>query len=58
MEFILLALRLAPTIVSAGEDIAEFVEWAIAVRDAGGPTDADWGRLHAKEAQLRAALVP
>ena len=58
MPFLLAALQLTPAIVSAGEDIAQFVEWTIGVYNSPtGPADADWDTLHAKEAALRAALV-
>ena len=58
MPFLLAALQLTPAIVAAGEDIAQFVEWAIGVyNSANGPTDADWITLHAKEASLRARLT-
>ena len=57
MEFIVAALQLAPAIVSAGEDIGQFVTWAISVYNSpSGPTDADWDSLNGKEATLRAQL--
>ena len=57
MEFIIAALQLAPTIVSAGEDIEQFVVWAISVYNSpAGPTDADWDSLKSKEATLRTQL--
>jgi hypothetical protein len=59
MDFIVAALQLTPAIVAAGEDIAQFVTWSIGVYDQdGGPTDADWDELQAKEAALRAKLTP
>ena len=58
MPFLLAAIQLTPAIVSAGEDIAQFVEWAIGVYNSPtGPADADWDALHAKEAALRAKLA-
>ena len=58
MPFLLAALQLTPAIVSAGEDIAQFVEWAISVYNSPiGPADADWDTLHAKETALRSKLV-
>jgi len=57
MPFLLAALQLTPAIVAAGEDIAQFVEWAVTVYNSPtGPTEADWNALHAKEAALRAQL--
>ncbi len=59
MDFIIAALQLAPVIVEAGEDIGQFVEWAIGIYDSPtGPADADWDALNAKEASLRAKLAP
>ena len=58
MPFLLAALQLTPAIVSAGEDIAQFVEWVITVYNSPtGPADADWDNLHAKEIALRSKLV-
>ena len=58
MPFLLAALQLTPAIVSAGEDIVQFVQWAIGVYNSPtGPTDTDWDTLHAKEAALRSKLV-
>ena len=58
MPFLLAALQLTPAIVSTGEDIAQFVEWAITVYNSPtGPADADWDTLHAKETALRAKLA-
>ena len=58
MPFLLAALQLTPAIVSAGEDIAQFVEWAIGVYNSpNGPANADWDTLHAKETALRGKLV-
>ena len=57
MSFIVSALQLTPSLVAAGEDIAQFVDWAIAVyTNPNGPQQADWDALTAKEATLRAAL--
>ena len=43
--------------MQAGEDIAQFVQWALSVYNSpNGPSDADWAALHAKEAAMRAAL--
>ncbi len=59
MDFIVSALQLTPVVVAAGEDIAQFVSWSIGVFDQdGGPTDADWDELQAKEAELRSKLTP
>ena len=58
MPFIVSALQLTPSLVMAGEDIAQFVDWAIAVWSSpAGPQPADWDTLHQKEAALRAQLV-
>ncbi len=58
MTFLAAALQLTPVVVQAGEDIAQFVEWALSVyNSANGPTDADWDQLHAKEAGMRAKLA-
>ena len=57
MEFIVAALQLVPTIVSAGQDIEQFVSWAISVYNTpNGPTDADWDTLNNREATLRTKL--
>jgi hypothetical protein len=57
MDFIMAALQLTPVIVSAGEDIEQFVSWAIAVyASPDGPTDDDWNTLNSKEATLRTQL--
>lgn len=57
MEFLLLAIKLTPALIEAGENIAEFVNNAVtAVTKEGGPTVEDWNRLHDAEARLRAAL--
>ncbi len=57
MPFALAALKLIPTLVEAGENIAPFVEWAVSVStSATGPTAADWSNLKAKEDALRAQL--
>ena len=57
MPFLLAALQLTPAIVAAGEDSAQFVEWAITISNSPtGPVDGDWDTLHAKEASLRAKL--
>jgi len=58
MPFIIAALQLTPAIVSAGEDIAQFVNWAItAWKNPAGPQQADWDAPHEKEALLRAKLT-
>jgi hypothetical protein len=58
MPFILAALQLTPLVVQAGEDIAAFVQWALAVYNSpSGPTDADWDALQAKEDALRTKLL-
>ncbi len=58
MPFLLAAFQLTPAIVSAGEDIVQFVEWAINVYTRPtGPADADWDTLHAKETALRSKLA-
>jgi len=58
MDFIVAALQLAPVVVTAGEDITQFVAWAIGIYDSeSGPTDSDWDALHAREAALRAKLA-
>jgi hypothetical protein len=58
MPFIISALQLTPAIVAAGEDIVQFVDWAISVWNApNGPESADWDLLHQKEAALRAQLT-
>jgi hypothetical protein len=58
MPFIITALQLTPAIVAAGEDIVQFVDWALKVWNTpGGPQQADWEALHAKEAALRASLT-
>jgi hypothetical protein len=58
MDFVVAALLLAPTVVAAGEDIAEFVAWAISIYDSEtGPTDADWDALYAREKVLIAKLA-
>ena len=57
MPFLLAALQLTPAIVAAGEDIVQFVEWAVTIYNSPtGPVDADWDTLHAREASLRAKL--
>ena len=57
MPFIIAALQLTPALVAAGEDIAQFVDWAIGIWNApNGPQQADWDALHAKEETLRASL--
>ncbi|MDA8232850.1 MAG: hypothetical protein M0006_16080 [Magnetospirillum sp.] len=57
MTFLAAALQLTPTVVAAGDDIAAFVAWALAVHNSGtDPTAADWETLNAKEATLRATL--
>ena len=49
MPFILSALQLTPAIVAAGEDIAQFVEWALSVwNSTNGPQQADWDLLNQK----------
>lgn len=58
MPFIITALQLTPAIVAAGEDIAQFVDWALTVwNNPGGPQQADWDTLHSKETSLRAKLA-
>jgi len=55
--FLPVALHLTPAIAAAGEDITQFVEWAIVVYNSlGCPTEPDWNTLYAKEASLRAQL--
>jgi hypothetical protein len=57
VTFVLAALKLAPTVIAVGENFLAFeneVE-AASTKD-GGPTDADWDALHAREAALRAKL--
>ena len=57
MSFIVSALQLTPSLVAAGEDIAQFVDWVLTVwNNPNGPQDADWDALQAKEASLRATL--
>ena len=58
MPFIIAALKLTPSLVAAGEDIAQFVDWAITVWSCPtGPQPTDWEILHNKEASLRAQLA-
>jgi hypothetical protein len=58
MEFALAALQLAPLVVQTGEDIVEFVTWAVGVaNEPDGPTDADWDALAQKEAAYRAQIA-
>jgi hypothetical protein len=52
MGFLATALKLAPLVIQAGQELVPFVEWALGVEKAGA-TDADWASLHAKEAALR-----
>lgn len=57
MPFIISALQLTPAIVAAGEDIVQFVDWALSVWNApNGPQQTDWDLLNQKEAELRAQL--
>jgi hypothetical protein len=58
MPFIISALQLTPAIVAAGEDIAQFVDWALSVWNSPeGPQPSDWDQLHQKETTLRAQLT-
>lgn len=56
-QYLRLALQLAPMVVSLGEDIAQYVEDALAAsKKDSGPTQEDWDKLHADEARMRAQL--
>jgi len=58
MDFIVAALELVPAVVEAGEDIAQFVVWALSVHQStDGPSDADWTELNRRETDLRTTLA-
>jgi hypothetical protein len=51
------ALRLAPLIIQAGQDIVAFAMQVLAVLSKqGDPTPEEWDALTTKEAELRAVL--
>lgn len=57
ISFAVMAFKIVPLIISAGEDIAPFVTSTIAVLQGGAdPTDEQWAALHATEDRLRAQL--
>jgi len=57
IDYLTAALKLAPNVISLGQDIVGFVENAISVsQSATGPTDADWAALDALEKPLRDEL--
>ena len=46
MPFIIKALMVSQALLAAGQDIREFVDWAITVwNKPGGPGPEDWERL-------------
>ncbi|HUC63445.1 MAG TPA: hypothetical protein VMF53_15975 [Alphaproteobacteria bacterium] len=58
MDFAVAALQLVPLVVQTGEDIVQFVAWAVGVaNNPDGPTDDDWNTLEQKEAAYRAQIA-
>jgi hypothetical protein len=57
LAYLEMALKLAPAIIQAGEDIGSFAKTVYtAINSGSDPTDADWQALKDKEVELRNAL--
>lgn len=57
LVYLTLAMKLAPVIIQAGQDIYEFSRQVyLVVTKQGDPSAADWAMLTAKEEELRAIL--